>query len=75
MEKVMERVGKARNYGSTAKHMEEEQRQAEIRLMEEEEARQAEAKHREEEEEEQRAQCWEKWVQTHTTLRLGFIYS
>ncbi|MCI4382988.1 hypothetical protein PGIGA_G00021220 [Pangasianodon gigas] len=61
MEKVMEIVGKVRNYGPTAKHLEEERRQAEIRLREEEEARQAEAKRREEEEEEQRAQCWEEW--------------
>lgn len=68
MEKVMESVGKVRNYGPSAKHLEEERRQAEIKLREEEQARQAEAKHREEGEEEQRAQCWEEWVQTHTTL-------
>ncbi|XP_060735141.1 adenylate kinase 7 [Tachysurus vachellii] len=61
MEKVLERVGKVRNYGPTLKHLEEERRQAEIRLREEEEARQAEDKRREEEEEEHRAQCWEEW--------------
>ncbi|XP_053366009.1 adenylate kinase 7-like [Clarias gariepinus] len=43
MEKVMESVGKARNYGGTAKDLEEEWRQAEIRLREKAEARQAEA--------------------------------
>ncbi|KAM9466930.1 adenylate kinase 7-like [Clarias gariepinus] len=63
MEKVMEIVGKPRNYGPNAKHLEEERRQAELRLREEEETRQAEAKHREEEDEEQRARCWEKWNQ------------
>lgn len=73
MEKVMEIVGKVRNYSPNAKHLEEERRQVEIRLREEEEAHQAEAKLREEEEEEERAQCWEEWVQTHTTLRLGSI--
>ncbi|XP_053488469.1 adenylate kinase 7 isoform X1 [Ictalurus furcatus] len=61
MEKVMESVGKVRNYGPDAKHLEEERRQAEIRLREEEEARQAEAKHRDEEDEERRAECWEEW--------------
>ncbi|XP_027015700.2 adenylate kinase 7-like [Tachysurus fulvidraco] len=61
MEKVLERVGKVRNYGPTLKHLEEERRQAEIRLREEEEARQAEDKRREEEVEEHRAQCWEEW--------------
>ncbi|KAK3537897.1 hypothetical protein QTP70_022441 [Hemibagrus guttatus] len=61
MEKVMEIVGKVRNYGPNAKHLEEERRQAEIRLREEEKARQTEAKLREEEEEEQRARCWEEW--------------
>lgn len=61
----MQSVGKVRNYGPTAKHLEEERRQAEIRLREEQEARQAEAKHREEEEEEQRARRWEEWVKKH----------
>lgn len=75
MEKVMERVGKVRSYGPTAKHLEEERMQAEIRLREEEEARQAEAKHREEEEEEHRAQCWGEWVEAHTTPRLGCVRS
>lgn len=70
----MESVGKVRNYGPDAKHLEEERRQAEIRLREEEEARQAEAKHRDEEDEERRAECWEEWVQTHTTLGFGFIH-
>ncbi|KAB5562609.1 hypothetical protein PHYPO_G00019870, partial [Pangasianodon hypophthalmus] len=60
MEKVMESVGKARNYGPTAKDLEEERRQVEIRLMEKEEARQAEAKRRKEEEE-QWAQQQEEW--------------
>ncbi|KAF5894796.1 adenylate kinase 7-like, partial [Clarias magur] len=51
MEKVMESVGKARNYGATAKDLEEEWRQAEIRLREKEEARQAEAEPKRDEEE------------------------
>ncbi|XP_053488463.1 adenylate kinase 7-like [Ictalurus furcatus] len=61
MEKVMESVGKARNYGPTTKDLEEELRQVEIRLREKEEARQAEAKRRKEEEE-QRAQQQEEWI-------------
>ncbi|MCJ8737205.1 hypothetical protein PDJAM_G00021250 [Pangasius djambal] len=60
MEKVMEGVGNARNYGPTAKDLEEERRQVEIRLEEKEEARQAEAKRRKEEEE-QWAQQQEEW--------------
>ncbi|XP_017331269.1 adenylate kinase 7 isoform X2 [Ictalurus punctatus] len=60
-EKVMESVGKARNYGPTTKDLEEELRQVEIRLREKEEARQAEATRRKEEEE-QRAQQQEEWI-------------
>ncbi|KAK3563495.1 hypothetical protein QTP86_030362 [Hemibagrus guttatus] len=60
MEKVMEIVGKARNYGPTSKDVEEERRQAEIRLREKEEARQDEAK-RKMEEEELRAKQEEEW--------------
>lgn len=71
-EKVMESVGKARNYGPTTKDLEEELRQVEIRLREKEEARQAEATRRKEEEE-QRAQQQEEWVRTHTTLGPGVI--
>lgn len=62
IEKMMEIVGKVRNYSPSAKHLEEERMQAEIRLREEDEARQAEAKRRDEEDEEQRAQRWEEWV-------------
>lgn len=61
MEKVMESVGKARNYGATTKDLEEELRQVEIRLKEKEAAHQAEAKRRKEEEE-QRAQQHEEWI-------------
>ncbi|XP_058254428.1 adenylate kinase 7-like isoform X2 [Hemibagrus wyckioides] len=50
-EKVLEIVGKARNYGPTSKDVEEERRRAEIRLSEKEEARQDEAKRKKEEEE------------------------
>ncbi|XP_046711814.1 adenylate kinase 7 isoform X2 [Silurus meridionalis] len=61
MEKVIKSVGKARNYSSTTKHLDEEQKLAEIRLREEEEMSQAEAGHIEDEEEQQRAQCWKEW--------------
>ncbi|XP_060788918.1 adenylate kinase 7-like [Neoarius graeffei] len=60
IEKMIESVGKARNYGPTIKDLEEERRQVEIRLREKEEARQAESK-RKKEEEEQRAQQQEEW--------------
>lgn len=66
MEKVLERVGKPRNYGSTAKDLEEARRQVEIRLGQKEEARQVEAK-RKKEEEEQQAQQQEQRVRRHTT--------
>lgn len=65
IEKMIESVGKARNYGPTTKDLEEERRQVEIRLREKEEARQAESKHKKEEEE-QRAQQQKEWVRTHT---------
>lgn len=63
----MESVGKARNYGGTAKDLEEEWRQAEIRLREKAEARQAEAEPKKDEEE-QRGREQEGLVRTHNTL-------
>lgn len=66
MEKVAESVGKARNYGPTARDLEEERRRAEIRLREKEEAHQTEAKSKKEEEA-QRDQEQEERVRTHTT--------
>lgn len=65
METAMASVGKTRNYGATAKDLEEERRQVEIRLREKEEACQTEAKHRTEEED-QRAQREEERVRKHS---------
>ncbi|KAI5610837.1 adenylate kinase 7, partial [Silurus asotus] len=56
MERVMESVGEVRNYGSTAKDLEEERRQVEIILSKMEEDRQAEAKCKKEEEEQRAKQ-------------------
>lgn len=56
MEKVKERVGKVRNYGPTSKDLEDERRQAEVRLREKDEASRDEAEHKKEEEERQTRQ-------------------
>ncbi|XP_062863053.1 adenylate kinase 7 [Trichomycterus rosablanca] len=62
MEKVVNTVGKVRNYGPSIEEVEqEERRQAEIRVKEESERR-AEIQRKEKEEKEQRAQRWEEWT-------------
>ncbi|KAI5610839.1 adenylate kinase 7, partial [Silurus asotus] len=61
MEKVIKSVGEARNYSSTTKHLDEEQKLEENRMREEEEMSQAEAGYIDDEEEQQRAQCWKEW--------------
>lgn len=69
IEKVTESVGKPRNYGPTAKDMEEERRQVEVRRREKDAGRHDEAR-REKKEEMQRLRQEEERVRTHNTMHL-----
>ena len=62
MERIINIVGKPKNYGPTSKELEAEaRRSAETRLSQQEQ-QSAEEERKEAEEVEQRAKCWEEWV-------------